>query len=527
MRYNILFFIFFIFFFNPAQSQTPDCNKFPFYPANHIRNPSLEQIVTSCEDHLGSDSIRFIEMSKVIPFWQMPVSNYESVGYFGVCNNFYHVIDPAYEPPHLPIVPRPIPDGRGVIGLLCMRSKTGTHREDSLTIKDYISTNLFRVLKRDSLYRLDFALGFGKRDTLGKAFYISGSPVRFTLFGLKDSTKIPFRKPSIPGILGCLPLHFPAWVELGSVVISGDPGTWQRGIIDFVAPAEIQSIAIGPACDNIDIPYTPRLPGESMDYYFIDDLKFFQASTLKPNIGTAGGRYCSGDSITLRITSGNFYSGSNFQWYRNNIPIPETNPQLTVSETKYGEGWYKFRLQNDSVCIMSDSLFVHWEPEIEGSFGNNPDTSVCSGDTVILKINGGATASYLWNTGSTDSSVTVTSNGFFSVKASNACNSIYTSKEIIFKDCPPLVFVPTAFTPNGDGLNDVFRASATGRLKSFSLSVYDRFGQRIFFSNDPAKGWDGTVKNKHQGTGMWIWMLQYIDGSGVSHANKGTVTLIR
>lgn len=534
MKSSAFNFLFLFILINFTQSQTADCNKVPFYPADHIRNPSLESTESFCTFKLGADSgsIHSILMSKFIPFWQLPIRNAFTVEYFGVCNNFYHAVDPVAEADprttlvRNPLVPQPIPSGKSVIGLESQRSRTGTPFEERLTGKDYISTNLLRVLKKDSLYRLDFALGFGARQEVGEGFNISSSPVRFALFGLMDSTKIPFVNPSPGQLLGCLTARFPDWVELGSVVITGDQGTWQRGVIDFVAPKEIQTIAIGSGCDFSDIPFVPRAADEYTDYYFIDDLKFFQASVSKPAIGTAGGRYCSGDSIRFRIVSNNSFSGSGIQWYRNNIPIPEHGAQVTVNETNYGEGWYKFRIQNDSLCMMSDSLYAHWEPELKAGFADN-DTTLCQGDTMTLKMSGSNTTTYLWSDRSTDSSIIITKAGLYYVRASNGCNSIYASKNVAFRECHPTVYIPTAFTPNSDGLNDLFRVNVAGRVKSFSLVVYDRFGQRVFVSKDPAKGWDGTIKYKKQNTGLYVWMLQYTDGSGASFSQQGTVTLIR
>lgn len=526
MCIRLILFILLTICFGQVQSQSNGCNKFPFYPSDHIRNPSLEKVGPICYTYLASRETPYAaEMSSVIPHWRAPIYDYSGSVYLGKCNGFY--IPPQPTVSRLPLVPQPVPDGDGIIGILAGRSEGGGAVQDRIEPKEYISTNLVRILKKDSLYRLNFALGFGTRDT-GIHVSFSASPVKFTLFGLADSMKIPFqRPPPPPGILGCLTVHFPDWIPLGSVVISGDPGTWQRGVIDFVAPLDIESIAIGSACDNSDVPYTPRSIFESGEYYFIDDLRFFQASAPQPRLSQIGGGSCEGQSTTLRLQSNNFYNGSAFQWYKNNSPIPETEVALTVSSSVYGPGWYKMRVQNDSVCMMSDSLYLDWAPRIADPFPGRPDTTLCIGDAMELKISGGPAASYLWSTGSTDSSITVTQQGTYSVRVSNACNTLNALKTVMYKDCPPTVFVPNAFTPNGDGLNDIFKASVTGKAKSFSLAVYDRFGQRIFVSNDPSKGWDGTIRSKKQSTGLYIWMLQYTDGSDKTHSEKGTLMLIR
>jgi gliding motility-associated-like protein len=88
--------------------------------------------------------------------------------------------------------------------------------------------------------------------------------------------------------------------------------------------------------------------------------------------------------------------------------------------------------------------------------------------------------------------------------------------------------VPSAFTPNSDGLNDVFKVLAGEGIIDFRLSVYDRWGQLIFSTTDKAKGWDGGLKGMSQPVGIYVWTLSYktLWGSSKKLA-KGTVTLIR
>jgi gliding motility-associated-like protein len=316
---------------------------------------------------------------------------------------------------------------------------------------------------------------------------------------------------------------------LGTVIVNGNIGSWVKSNIDFTVPTDMQSIAIGPACDLSDVPYTNRADNERSDYYFLDHFQFYQASAPKPILELTGGSFCDGPnaSVTLHMKSENYYTGSQLQWYKNNIPINETSGTITITKNQYGEGWYQCGVQNDTVCIRSDSLHVYWDPVIAASIGNNPDTTACTGESVLLSIDGGANATYLWNDGSYSSSISVTQSGSYSVKASNACNTVTATKNVEFKECPPVLFVPSGFTPNHDGLNDVFRVHHTGTLKSFQLSVFNRWGRCIFFTRDISKGWDATYNQVIQNTGIYVWMVQYTDVKGIVHTEKGTVALIR
>lgn len=526
-----------------AKGQT-NCNKIPFYPTYYIGNPSLEQVSYSCETHLNtSTSPLFIPMISIIPHWQEPVLDYLGLTYLGQCNRFYIPQDaisfsnnPGSFPLYDPLVPQPIPDGKGVIGLYSERSRNGSSSSDAFKAKEYISTNLLHPLKKDSLYRLSFYLGFGIKDTgaipynNGIYYNVSKSPTKFALFGLVDSTHVPFPRPQgNHGAFGCLSQINPEWINLGDVIISGKPGTWVKAVIEFTAPADIQSIGIGTACDMSDVPYIPRADNEGAEFYFLDHLQLYQASAPKPILEVANGSLCDGPnaSTTLHMKSDSYYAGSQLQWYKNNVPVSETAGSIEITKDQYGEGWYQCGVQNDSVCIRSDSFYVHWDPVINATISSDRDTTACYGETQLLAINGGPNATYLWSNGSRGPSITVSQSGTYSVEASNACNSVTATKIVAFKECPPLLFVPSAFTPNYDGLNDVFKIHSMGSIKSFRISVYNRYGQRVFSTKDISQAWDATFNHTTQPAGIYIWIALYTDARGVTHTKKGTVALIR
>lgn len=91
----------------------------------------------------------------------------------------------------------------------------------------------------------------------------------------------------------------------------------------------------------------------------------------------------------------------------------------------------------------------------------------------------------------------------------------------------PDVHVPTAFTPGGDGVNDLFRAIPVGIKEFHYLNVFNRWGQLVFTSSDYKKGWDGKIDNMEQGPGVYVWIAEAVDYKGNLIRKKGTVTLIR
>ncbi|MBI1344100.1 MAG: T9SS type B sorting domain-containing protein [Terrimonas sp.] len=91
----------------------------------------------------------------------------------------------------------------------------------------------------------------------------------------------------------------------------------------------------------------------------------------------------------------------------------------------------------------------------------------------------------------------------------------------------PQIFVPTAFTPNGDGLNDVVRPIAVGIQKIEYFRIYNRWGQLVFSTTVNEQGWDGKIGGQEQGTNTFVWLVKGIDYLGKTFFQKGTVTLIR
>jgi len=89
------------------------------------------------------------------------------------------------------------------------------------------------------------------------------------------------------------------------------------------------------------------------------------------------------------------------------------------------------------------------------------------------------------------------------------------------------VYVPSAFTPNGDGRNDILHIVAPGLKELFYFRVYNRWGQPMFETKDLAKGWDGRINGQLPETGVYVWIMKGATYLGNVVERKGTVTLIR
>jgi gliding motility-associated-like protein len=88
------------------------------------------------------------------------------------------------------------------------------------------------------------------------------------------------------------------------------------------------------------------------------------------------------------------------------------------------------------------------------------------------------------------------------------------------------LYFPNAYTPNGDGINDLFTGIGTG-IEVMELFVYDRWGNVVYKTNDYGSGWDGTVSGTHAGEGIFTYLANVTDLNGIRHSRKGTFALIR
>ncbi|MEP6713027.1 MAG: gliding motility-associated C-terminal domain-containing protein [Ferruginibacter sp.] len=91
----------------------------------------------------------------------------------------------------------------------------------------------------------------------------------------------------------------------------------------------------------------------------------------------------------------------------------------------------------------------------------------------------------------------------------------------------PAYYLPNAFSPNGDGLNDIFRAVPAGISNTQYFRIFNRLGEMVFETNQWLKGWDGTYRGKKQPIGAYIWMIKGTDRNGKVVEEKGTVMLVQ
>lgn len=181
-------------------------------------------------------------------------------------------------------------------------------------------------------------------------------------------------------------------------------------------------------------------------------------------------------------------------------------------------------LSSDGVCKRSDTFEI--------STLNTPivtlraDTVICFSDSIIVNGVTPGAETYLWSNGSSNPVITVTNTGNYVLTATNFCGSTSSGVFIESEECSDEVFVPNAFTPNNDGLNDLLTARAYFKLQEFELSIYNRWGQRIFSTKKINEGWDGLQNNQKAAPGIYTWLVKY-KRNDKQFTRKGTTLLIR
>lgn len=220
---------------------------------------------------------------------------------------------------------------------------------------------------------------------------------------------------------------------------------------------------------------------------------------------------CAGQTLLLNA----FNNNASYQWQDGS-----KNPQYSVQ--KNGNYYVRVMLAG---CEADDSITIAYNIRPTVHLGN--DTTLCTTETLLLDV-ANSQASYLWQDGSNLSVYEVKQAGIYSVRVTNECGTAQDSIHVVYRDCACQFFVPTAFTPNGDGLNDVFKPGYRCLFKNYRMQIFNRFGQHLFETTDINSGWNGYFNGIAQTMGTYIWVISYTDRlTGTINTQTGTVVLIK
>jgi gliding motility-associated-like protein len=136
-------------------------------------------------------------------------------------------------------------------------------------------------------------------------------------------------------------------------------------------------------------------------------------------------------------------------------------------------------------------------------------------------------ARYLWNTGDTTFNIIPAVTGVYTLQVDDGCKLLYDTIAVDIVGCENCIYMPTAFTPNGDGKNDDISAIINCPLTSYSLIIVNRFGEVVFSSKNVLEKWNGLYKGTVTDVGTYYYLIHYTtSGNGKVNLLKGDLTLI-
>ena len=414
--------------------------------------------------------------------------------------------------------PRPFPNGDGILGFRDGRISSS----DSLDAywKEYAGACLNSPLQADSAYRFQFDIGFVDQ--------LHSPPIDVTLFGTSSCDYLPFGGGNVA--FGC-PTRDPNWMKLGNVRVSGGAGNrWVKEFIDFVPDVDILAFALGPSCDTI--------PNPDGIYYFMDNLILTDLESFDLLIQEV--LHPCNDNFSLAVPANSDFE---YQWYFEGIALQgEVFPEMMQN---YGEGLYQVRIVSgtscrisspydyviplfntaDTVAICQGDPFTFGEIELtkSGSYihtfktQNNCDSIVSLEfevigehfDTLGITIAPGASFDLGGNSYKEEGEYSL------SLKSSLGCDSLILLNLIHYK-----VFIPNAFSPNDDGVNDLFLPfNAVDEVSSYSMEIFDRWGNLVYQGD----AWSGADLPPS----IFVYVIKADFINGQSNTFYGSVALVR
>jgi gliding motility-associated-like protein len=233
---------------------------------------------------------------------------------------------------------------------------------------------------------------------------------------------------------------------------------------------------------------------------------------------------CVGDSVFLRASD---KPGAKYYWTGTNHYFSiEQNPIL-ANITKIQEGVYL--VEGTLLGCASYPGQVVVEVNINPVPDLGKDTFYCS-ETGYISLKPGLFSSYTWQDGYSGSDYIVRKEGEYAVKVEDTYGCLGYDTVFVAEKCPVRLYVPNAFSPNGDNINDFFKPVLL-YYTAYKLEIFDRWGDLLFQTDDPETGWNGRVNDQAAMPAVYVYVIHYsgYDEFGSHHNNikAGDFTLVR
>ena len=230
--------------------------------------------------------------------------------------------------------------------------------------------------------------------------------------------------------------------------------------------------------------------------------------------------FCEGDEFELKPSAGN--ERYDIYWVENKF-----SRTYTVYESGIYSGVIAGNFCTDTALIVVTKIDT---PDATIKDVNSIGYFCFESQSIYLSVLTNEDVSIEWEDFGESNRVEITEPGNYPLTVSNeSCISRYSYE--LENYCPGKLYLPNSFTPNDDGLNDVFKPVYQGTIDNYELIIYNRWGKAFFFSNDINKGWDGTLENVQQTSDVYVYKISfgYISQHGGLKREQvtGTVTLLK
>ncbi len=473
----------------------PDCRCEIVRQESLVPNPSFEDYLCCPNDH---------SQMNCVTGWQQ--ASGATTDYLNQCG---YVSIPFLSP---------FPDGDGAIAFIAgsIENPDGTEIH-----KEYAGVCLNHPMEKDAVYEFEFYIGF-----LDEA---NSPPINFTFFGSPSCSNLPFTSG-----YDC-PTNYSDWYLLDSQEFSlEDTPGWKKVSMTIQPSVDIQAIVIGDDCN----------PKDGLKVYLLDNLILKNEGSIDFELLDSGSPCDTNFAFAVEEQSDYRY-----QWYKEGVALPgETFGELTEM---YGEGAYQLRIINAETgqCRISED-YLFFIPVIEQRIFE----TICAGERLLLGGNSfeeaGLYEVVFSSADGCDSIVLldleVQQHRVDTVYAEIIPGSSYEiggqrfaaegeyqvdltrteqcDSSVVLFLAYTHIYLPNAFSPNGDNINDYFEIyTGSNTYQSILMQIYDRWGNLIF----EGEKWDGTYKNQEMNSGVYVYLVRLTSTDGHTTTLSNSFTLIR
>ncbi len=219
---------------------------------------------------------------------------------------------------------------------------------------------------------------------------------------------------------------------------------------------------------------------------------------------------CKGDSLLLNA----FFPESRYKW-------SDGSRDTTFLITRPGN--YEVTVTN--FCGEAiDEILVQYIDEINVNLGE--DDYLCSNLSSEIGLEIPGAVRYTWNTGDTVHFIKVREPGVYHLEVEDYCGNIGEDDIEIIRELNPKFSIPNAFSPNQDGLNELWRTYVRPKTY-FRLKVVDQWGKAVFETEDPTEEWDGSNSGDPLGAGQYIYTVEWDECENQPQSEQGVVNIVR